>query len=132
MKGNEIYDFCKEIFPVNRSITGDGVRKTLSIIKSEIPNLIVRNIPTGDKCFDWTIPKEWNVVDAYIIDPDGKKICNFQDNNLHLMGYSVPVSLTLELEELEKYLHSLPDLPDAIPYLTSYYKEKWGLAQKYQ
>ena len=126
MKGNEIYDFCKEIFPINRSITGDGVRKTLSIIKSEIPNLIVRSIPTGAKCFDWTIPKEWNVVDAYIIDPDGKKICNFQDNNLHLMGYSVPVSLTLELEELEKYLHSLPDLPDAIPYLTSYYKERWG------
>jgi aminopeptidase-like protein len=123
---NDIYNFCKEIFPINRSITGKGVRDTLKIIQREIPNLTIHNIPTGERCFDWTIPEEWNVVDAYIITPDGKKICEFNKNNLHLMGYSVPVKLTLELEDLEKHLHSLSNLPDAIPYITSYYHKNWG------
>jgi len=122
----DIYNFCKEIFPINRSITGKGVRDTLKIIQREIPNLTIHNIPTGERCFDWTIPKEWNVVDAYIVTPDGKKICKFNNNNLHLMGYSVPVNLIVELEDLEKHLHSLPNLPDAIPYITSYYHENWG------
>jgi len=123
---NDIYNFCKEIFPINRSITGKGVRDTLKIIQREIPNLTIHNIPTGERCFDWTIPKEWNVVDAYIVTPDGEKICKFNNNNLHLMGYSVPVNLTVELEDLEKHLHSLSNLPDAIPYITSYYNENWG------
>jgi aminopeptidase-like protein len=126
VSNNRIYDFCKKIFPINRSITGDGVRETLSIIQRELPDLKLHTIPTGEKCFDWRIPKEWNVIDAYIIDPDGEKICNFKDNNLHLMGYSTPINTTLELGELEKNLHSLPDQPNAIPYITSYYKEKWG------
>ena len=126
MKNNDIYNFCKEIFPINRSITGKGVRDTLEIIQREIPNLTIHQVPTGKKCFDWTVPKEWNVAEAYIIAPDGKKICNFNNNNLHLMGYSVPVDLTLEFEDLEDHLHSLPDLPDAIPYVTSYYYENWG------
>ena len=126
VSNNQIYDFCKKIFPINRSITGDGVRETLGIIQRELPDLKSHTIATGEKCFDWRVPKEWNVVDAYIIDPDGKKICNFKDNNLHLMGYSTPVDVTLELRELEKYLYSLPDQPDAIPYITSYYKKKWG------
>lgn len=126
MEKKDIYNFCKEIFPINRSITGKGVRDTLKIIQREIPNLTIHNIPTGERCFDWTIPKEWNVVDAYIVTPDGKKICKFNNNNLHLMGYSVPVNLIVELEDLEKHLHSLPNLPDAIPYITSYYHENWG------
>jgi len=126
VKNNDIYNFCKEIFPINRSITGKGVRDTLEIIQREIPNLTIHQVPTGKKCFDWTVPKEWNVAEAYIIAPDGKKICNFNNNNLHLMGYSVPVDLTLEFEDLEDHLHSLPDLPDAIPYVTSYYYENWG------
>jgi len=123
---NEIYDFAKEIFPINRSITGSGVRETLGIIQRELPDLIIHTIPTGKKCFDWYIPKEWNVIDAYILAPDGEKICDFKNNNLHLMGYSVPIELTLDLEELDKHLHSLPDQPDAIPYITSYYKDEWG------
>jgi aminopeptidase-like protein len=123
---NQIYDFCKEIFPINRSITGSGVRETLSIIQRELTDLKLHTIPTGEKCFDWRIPMEWNVIDAYIVDPDGKKICNFKDNNLHLMGYSIPINMTIELGELEKNLHSLPGQPNAIPYITSYYKEEWG------
>lgn len=126
MSSNLIYEFCKKIFPINRSITGKGVCETLKIIQGELPSLKIHNIPTGKKCFDWNIPKEWNVNEAYIIDPDGKKICSLKDNNLHLVGYSVPVNKTIELEELEKHLHSLPGQPDAIPYITSYYKETWG------
>ena len=126
VKKNDIYNFCKEIFPINRSITGKGVCDTLKIIQREIPNLTVHHVPTGERCFDWTIPKEWNVTEAYIITPDGDKICNFNSNNLHLMGYSAPVNLTIELEDLEKHLHSLPDLSNAIPYITSYYHENWG------
>jgi aminopeptidase-like protein len=126
MNVNKIYDFSKEIFPINRSITGSGVRETLNIIQLELPDLKIHTILTGEKCFDWYIPQEWNVNDAYIVDPNGKKICNFKNNNLHLMGYSIPINLTLNLEELDNHLHSLPAQPDAIPYITSYYNEEWG------
>tara|TARA_B100000959_G_C14973739_1_gene620766 strand:- start:295 stop:1575 length:1281 start_codon:yes stop_codon:yes gene_type:complete len=126
MINNKIYDFCKKIFPINRSITGEGVRKTLNIIQNELPDLNIKSIQTGSKCFDWKIPKEWNINDAYIVDPDGNKICNFKENNLHVVGYSIPMNTSIELKELEKYLHSLPNQPDAIPYITSYYKENWG------
>lgn len=127
-----IYTLCKELFPINRSLTGDGVRETLSILKRELPDLQILEVPTGTACFDWTIPKEWNCKEAYIIDPDGNKICDFSQNNLHLLGYSTAIDATFSLEELKKYLYSLPQLPQAIPYMTSYYKERWGFCITHQ
>ena len=124
--GKNIYLLAKNLWSINRSITGNGVRKTFSIIKKIIPELNIFEIESGTKVFDWTIPKEWNVNDAYIITPKGKKICSFKKNNLHLVGYSTPVQKKLNLTELQKHLHSLPNQPDAIPYVTSYYKERWG------
>ncbi|MCH9739650.1 MAG: DUF4910 domain-containing protein [Epsilonproteobacteria bacterium] len=124
--GQNIYKLCKELFPINRSLTGDGVRETLSILKREIPDLSILEVPTGTQCFDWTVPKEWNCKEAYIIDPEGNKICDFSQNNLHLLGYSTPIDTTLTLDELQKHLYSLPELPEAIPYMTSYYKKRWG------
>ncbi len=126
MIGDNIYKLCEELFPINRSLTGNGVRETLKILKREIPDLNIFEVPTGTKCFDWTIPKEWNVKEAYIIDPNGDKICDFSTNNLHLVGYSTPIKKKMNLDELDKHLYSLPEQPDAIPYITSYYKERWG------
>jgi len=124
--GKSIYSLCRKLWPITRSITGEGVRKTLRIIQKEIPDLTIHEVPTGTKCFDWKIPREWNIKDAYIIDPEGKKIISLQDNNLHVVSYSVPVNRIISLTELQKHLHSLPNQPDAIPYVTSYYQERWG------
>jgi len=124
--GSEIYQLCERLFPICRSITGDGVRKTLNIIKEHVPELIIHEVPSGTKVFDWTVPKEWNIRDAYVIDPEGNKIIDFKQNNLHVVGYSMPVKTTLSLEALQPHLHSLPEQPEAIPYITSYYKERWG------
>lgn len=124
--GNKIYNLAKELFPINRSITGNGVRETLNILKKELPALDIYEIPTGTKCFDWDIPKEWNIKDAFITTPDGDKICKLSDSNLHVVNYSIPVNKTISLKELQKHLHSLPDMPNAIPYITSYYNETWG------
>ncbi len=124
--GADIYSLCKKLWPITRSITGDGVRETLSIIQQEIPDLTINEVPTGTQCFDWEIPKEWNIKAAYIVDPNGKKIIDLQDNNLHVVSYSMPVNKMIPLSELQQYLHSLPSQPDAIPYVTSYYKEHWG------
>lgn len=126
MIGEKIYSLASELFPINRSLTGNGVRETLNILKRELPDLKVLEVPTGTQCFDWTIPKEWNCKEAYIIDPDGNKICDFAKNNLHLVGYSIPINTTMTLQELQNHLYSLPDLPEAIPYVTYYYKENWG------
>tara|TARA_B100000035_G_scaffold143122_1_gene121829 strand:+ start:918 stop:2198 length:1281 start_codon:yes stop_codon:yes gene_type:complete len=126
MIGKEIHDFAYKLWPINRSISGEGVRKTLSIISEHIHGLEIKSVPTNTKAFDWTVPREWKVKDAYIIDPKGKKICDFKLNNLHLVGYSIPFSGTLSLKELKKHLHTLPDQPDAIPYITSYYSDQWG------
>ncbi len=124
--GQKIYNLCKDLWPIARSITGDGVRKTLSIIQQHLPNLIIHEVPTGTQCFDWTIPREWNIKDAYIIDPKGDKILDFKENNLHIVSYSIPINKTLSFKELQQHLHSLPCQPDAIPYVTSYYQERWG------
>jgi len=126
MIGKEIHNLCWQLFNINRSITGNGVRQTLSTLKELIPDLSITEVPTGTSVFDWTIPKEWKVNDAFIISPDGKKICSFKENNLHLVGYSTPIHAKLSLSELQNNLYSLPDQPTAIPYITSYYKERWG------
>ena len=124
--GKEIYKFAKQIWPLNRSLTGEGVRETLRKINSHIPNLVTKSIKTGTKVFDWTIPKEWLVNDAYIITPDGNKVCDFKKNNLHLIGYSIPFKGEMSLNELKKHLYTLPNQPNAIPYITSYYEKRWG------
>jgi aminopeptidase-like protein len=125
-RGRDIYNLCVELFPICRSITGDGVRRTLSILAGHIPGLRIHEVPTGTRCFDWTVPKEWNIADAYVVDPEGRKIIDFKQSNLHVAGYSVPVDKTVSLEELQEHLHSLPNRPDAIPYVTSYYNETWA------
>ena len=126
MIGKEIHELAQKLWPINRSITGEGVRETLSELKKIIPPLKVHSVLSGTRVFDWTIPKEWKVNDAYIVTPDGEKICNFSENNLHLMGYSIPFKGKLALAELKEHLYSLPEQPDAIPYTTSYYQERWG------
>ena len=123
---NKIFNFAKKIIPYPRSITGSGVRRTLVDIKRIVPELKICKISSGSKVFDWSIPLEWKVNDAYIVTPDGKKICEFKKNNLHLMGYSVAVNKILSRKQLEKRLFSLPKQPNAIPYITSYYKNNWG------
>jgi aminopeptidase-like protein len=123
--GRELHDFATELYPICRSITGDGIRETLRIIKEQIPLQIVE-VQTGTSVFDWTVPKEWNIRDAYIKGPDGKRVVDFKNCNLHIMSYSTPVHTTMPLSELKQYLFTLPDRPNWIPYRTSYYKENWG------
>jgi aminopeptidase-like protein len=124
--GEKMLSLAKELFPINRSLSGDGVRETLNILKRENKELQIHSIKSGTKVFDWEVPDEWNCKEAYIITPDGKKICDYNKNNLHLVQYSTPFEGEMSLEELNKHLYSLPHLPDAIPYVTSYYNRKWG------
>ncbi len=125
LHGQEMYDLIRELYPICRSITGNGVRQTLEIIGRSIP-LNRHEVPTGTPVFDWTVPKEWNVNDAYIANSRGERVIDFKRHNLHLLNYSIPVNLTLGLEELKKHLYTLPEHPDWIPYRTSYYRENWG------
>tara|TARA_Y100000022_G_scaffold74814_1_gene64434 strand:- start:494 stop:1774 length:1281 start_codon:yes stop_codon:yes gene_type:complete len=126
MIGQEIHTFATQLWGINRSITGQGVRNTLDLVKQHLPDLEVKSIPSGTEVFDWIVPKEWHAKDAYIITPSGEKICDFKVNNLHLLGYSSSFEGKVNLEELKEYLYTLPDQPEAIPYITSYYKERWG------
>jgi aminopeptidase-like protein len=120
-----MYSLMEKLFPICRSITGNGVRKTLKIINNEIP-LKIYEISTGTQVYDWKIPKEWNIKDAYVKNSKGKKIIDFKVSNLHILNYSIPVKRSICLSELKKYLHTLPKQPESIPYLTTYYKENWG------
>lgn len=122
---NQIEAYFDRLFPLNRSLTGNGVRQTFDVLK-EIIDFQITEVPTGTSALDWTVPKEWNVNKAYIITPEGQKIADFSLNNLHLMGYSIPFSGSLTFEELKSHLITMPEQPDAIPYVTSYYLERWG------
>lgn len=124
--GETMYSWAKDLFPINRSITGQGVRYTLQYIKNIIPELLIKEVATGTEIFDWVVPNEWNISEAYIEDESGKRIVDFQNNNLHIVGYSAPVDTWLDLEELDTHLYSVESQPDCIPYITSYYKERWG------
>jgi aminopeptidase-like protein len=124
-------NFAKKIFPLNRSLTGKDVVKTLKFIKKEVPSLKLCSIKSGTKVFDWTVPEEWNVRNAFILDPTKKKIADFKKRNIHLMGYSLPIKKKLNLKNLKKKIYFLKKLPNAIPYVTSYYKKDWGFCLTY-
>lgn len=128
--GKEIYNFMVELYPICRSITGEGVRETLRAIRKRIP-LEMHEVPSGTKVFDWTVPREWNVSDAYIMNQEGKRVVDFKAHNLHLMSYSSPVRKKMPLAELRPHLFTLPDHPEWIPYRTSYYKENWGFCLRH-
>lgn len=126
--GKKMYAICEELFPICRSITGDGVRETFQILKKYYEDIKICEIPCGTQVFDWTIPKEWNIKDAYIEDEKGERVVDFGENNLHVLGYSAPIDAKIELSELLEHVYTLPDQPELIPYTTSYYKERWGFA----
>lgn len=125
-------EFAKKLFPLNRSLTGKGNVKTLKFIKSQLPNLQIKYFSSGEKVFDWKIPMEWNVQDAWLKDSRGKKILNFKENNLVLLGYSKSINKVVNYKILKKNVHTLKSKPNAIPYLTSYYKERWGFCMKHK
>src|SRR5262245_25195011 len=123
--GDQMYRLVRELYPICRSITGQGVRDTLRIISQEVP-IHTSEVPTGTPVFDWVVPREWNVRDAYIKNSCGEKIVDFDKCNLHVLNYSVPVKKEVSLQELKEHLFTLPEHPDWIPYRTSYYQENWG------
>lgn len=123
--GQEIYQLISELYPICRSITGDGLRVTLQRLQQEIP-LKLHEVPSGTQVFDWIVPKEWNIRDAYVKNASGKKVIDFQHSNLHIVNYSTPIQTRMPLEALKEHLHTIPEHPDWIPYKTSYYKENWG------
>lgn len=131
-KGEQIYQLAEKLFPICRSITGIGVRETLAILAEYIDNfgtdydLKIYQVPSGTRVFDWTIPKEWNIREAWIESETGERIIDFKEHNLHVMGYSTPIDKWVELEELKEHIYTEPNQPDVIPYVTSYYKENYG------
>ena len=127
--GSEMSDFVAELFPICRSITGDGIRETFRRIGKRIP-LDVHEVPSGTRVFDWTVPKEWNIRQAYINDPNGRRIVDFRDHNLHVVSYSTPIEARMSLSRLKEHVHTLPEQPHLIPYRTSYYAEGWGFCME--
>jgi aminopeptidase-like protein len=121
----------ERLFPICRSLTGAGVRETLAILQEHIP-LEVKEVPTGTQVLDWTVPREWNIQDAWIDGPGGERVVDFNDSNLHVVGYSVPTRSRLPLSELREHLHTLPEQPDLIPYRTSYWAERWGFCMPHR
>ena len=129
--GAEVHDLITEMYPICRSITGAGVRRTLGIVENWIP-LRKFEVPTGTKVFDWEVPREWNIRDAYIADESGRRLIDFRAHNLHVVSYSTPVDRVMTRSELAPHLYSIPDRPDWIPYRTSYYKEGWGFCLRHR
>jgi len=127
----EMIQLMVELYPICRSITGNGTRQTLSIIKKYFP-IEVKEIKSGTQVFDWIVPKEWNISAAYVISPKGEKIIDFKKSNLHLVNYSIPINKKIPLEILKEHLYTLPKYPDAIPYVTSYYKQNWGFCLEHK
>jgi aminopeptidase-like protein len=123
--GGQMHELIRELYPICRSITGNGVRESLRAVAKHVP-LKVHEVPTGTPVFDWTVPREWNIRDAYVKGPDGRKVIDFRNSNLHVLNYSVPVRKHVSLAELREHLFTLPGQPDWIPYKTSYYQERWG------
>jgi aminopeptidase-like protein len=127
--GEQLHAFAAQLFPICRSITGDGVRRTLALIRARVP-LVLHEVPSGTRVYDWQIPPEWNVEDASVEDADGRRVVDFQAHNLHLVSYSEPLAATVSLDELAPRLHVLPEHPDWIPYRTSYYRRSWGFCMR--
>ena len=124
--GQKMYRLVERLFPICRSITGDGVRETLAILKEYVKDLTIHEVPSGTAVFDWVIPKEWKIREAYIENEQGEKIVDMKENNLHVVGYSAPIDRYVDLQELLQYIYVQEDQPDVIPYVTSYYKERSG------
>jgi aminopeptidase-like protein len=129
--GDEIFALVTRMFPICRSITGNGLRETLREIGAHIP-LETHEVPTGTEIFDWTVPREWNIRDAYIKDSRGNKVVDFAQSNLHLMSYSTPVRKRMPLADLKQHIHTLPEQPDLVPYRTSYYAENWAFCMAHR
>lgn len=123
--GSPMMELIRELYPICRSITGEGVRQTIKVLQNWLP-LTVSEVPTGTPVLDWTVPREWNIRGAYIAEVGGRKVIDFRDSNLHVLNYSVPIDSVVSRDMLEQHLHSLPEQPDLIPYRTSYYAENWG------
>lgn len=121
-----MYDLAARMFPICRSITGDGFRESLAILKGIVPEIEVTEVPTGTPVFDWTVPKEWNCKGGGIYRMNGEKVIDFKDTNLHILGYSTPIDEIISRDELMEHVYTQPDQPDWVPYVTSYYKERWG------
>jgi len=126
----KIEKYFDRLWPITRSLTGNGNRESLKIL-SELIDLELTEVPSGTQCFDWNVPPEWNINEAWIKDSTGNKIVEFSKNNLHILGYSEPFQGNLNFDELKPHLYTLPDQPDLIPYLTSYYKRRWGFCISY-
>lgn len=131
-EGSFCYDLIKELLPVYRSITGSGVVDTLHILQKFIPELKIYSVKSGVKVFDWTVPPEWNIDNAYIEDAEGNRFAEFKKNYLHLVGYSTPVNQLMGLDELKKHIYTIPEKPEAVPYVTSYYSRDWGFCMEHQ
>jgi len=127
-----MHNWARDLFPICRSITGPGVRATLSYIKALIPDLLIHEVPTGATAFDWVVPDEWSIKGAYLEHESGERVLDLSNSNLHVVGYSEPVDSWLDLNELQTHIHSLPEQPDAIPYVTSYYSRNWGFCMTEQ
>ena len=125
-EGAFLHGLATRLFPIHRSLTGDGVRQTLTIMREYLPDLVVHEVPSGTAVLDWTVPDEWNVTAAYLEGTSGDRVIDISNSNVHLVSYSVPIDIRLPLADLQDHLHSDPELPNAIPYVTSYYNRTWG------